>query len=123
MIVIITITSKTRGIPRMFQIFPNVYGWCSCVEGWAKIGERATHTLGKTVLHTCSDLFKPVQTFSHLFTPGHTSVTIYALCAIAVSCRISPLQKLLFFDLTSCLAEIAYFSSPNRELFNSVWLV
>ena len=31
-----------------------------------------THRLGKTVLHTCSHLLKPVQNFSHLFTIVHT---------------------------------------------------
>ena len=38
----------------------------------SKFRECATHSLGKTVLHTSSDLFKPVQTFSHLFTPVPT---------------------------------------------------
>ena len=81
MIIIIIITSKTRVIPRTFNGFWKVYRWRSLVEGYAKFGERATH-LGKTVLHTSSDLFKPDQTFSdlfsivhtcsHLFTPVHT---------------------------------------------------
>ena len=43
----------------------------------SKIGEHATHSLGKAVLHTCSDLFKPVQTFSHLFSPVHTCSQLF----------------------------------------------
>ena len=31
-----------------------------------------THGLGETVLHTCSDLFKPGKNFSHLFPPVPT---------------------------------------------------
>ena len=71
-------TSKTRVIPRTFNGFQKVYFCCSLVEGKAKFGERATHRLGKTVLHTCSDKtalvqeLKPGQNFSHLFTPVHT---------------------------------------------------
>ena len=65
-------TSKTRVIPRTFNGFQKVYFWCSLLEGKAKFGEHATHHLGKTVLHTCSDLFIPGQNFSHLFPPVHT---------------------------------------------------
>ena len=32
------------------------------VWAWAKFGERVTHGRGNIVLHTCSDLFEPVQT-------------------------------------------------------------
>ena len=49
----------------MFNGFWKVYRWRSLVEGWAEFGERATHRIGKTVLHTCSDLFKRGQNFSH----------------------------------------------------------
>ena len=44
-----------------------------------QFGERATHRLGKTVLHTYSDLFKPGQNFSHLFTrkPVHTHSQLF----------------------------------------------
>ena len=41
---------------------------------------------------------------------------------MAVSRWIFPLEKLLFFDLTCYLFEIAYFCSPNRELSNGAWL-
>ena len=34
---------------------------CTQVWGWAKFGQRATHSWGKIVLHTCSDLSKPVR--------------------------------------------------------------
>ena len=54
--------------------------------------------------------------------PVHTSLTIYALRAMAASCWIFPLRKLLFFDLTCYLFEIAYFCSPNRELSNGARL-
>ena len=121
--------SKTHGISRTFKGFRKVYEWRSFVEGYAKFGQRAAHGLRKTVLHICSDLFKPVQTCSHLFTPVqtcsnrkhlftpvHTSVTIYALHAITVSRWIFPLRELIFFNLISYLAGIAYFSWPNRAL-------
>ena len=65
-------TSKTHVIPRAFKGFWKVYGWRSFVEGYSKLGERATHRLWKTVLHTRSDLFKPGQNFSHLLTLVHT---------------------------------------------------
>ena len=75
-----------------------------------------------TPVHTCSQLCTLVHTYSHLFTPVHTSVTIYALRGMAVSRWSFPLRKLLFFDLTSHITEIAYFSSHNRELSNDVRL-
>ena len=40
-----------------------------------------------------------------------------------VSRWVFPLRKLLFFNHTTYLAEIAYFCSPNRELWNGVRLV
>ena len=75
-----------------------------------------------TTVHTCCRLFTTVYTCSHLFTPVHNTVTIYALCTMAVSRWIFLLRKLLFFDLRCCLVEIAYFCSPNRELSNSARL-
>ena len=44
-------TSRSRVISRTFKGFWKVYEWDSFVEGQAKFGERATHRLGKTVLH------------------------------------------------------------------------
>ena len=35
---------------------------CTQVWGWAKVGQRVTHTWGKIALHTCSDLSKLVGT-------------------------------------------------------------
>ena len=64
--------SKTHVIRRTFKGFWKVYGWMSFVKGQANFAQRVVHRLGKTVLHTCSDLFKPVQNFSHLFTNVHT---------------------------------------------------
>ena len=46
------------------------YGWKTAHRfvGLAKFGQRATHSSGKIVLHTCSDLSKPVQTWPNLST-------------------------------------------------------
>ena len=41
---------------------------CTQVWGWAKFGQCATHGWGKIVLHTCSDLSKPVRTYLNLST-------------------------------------------------------
>ena len=76
------LTSKTRVIPRTLNGFQKVYLWCSLVEEQAKFGERATHCLGKTVLHTCSDLFKPGQNFSHLFPHVPTCSQLFKLVHI-----------------------------------------
>ena len=54
--IIIVITSRTRVIPRTFKDFWKVYYLCSFCEGQAKFGQRASHPLGKTVLHICSDV-------------------------------------------------------------------
>ena len=35
---------------------------CTHVLGWAKFGQRVTHGWGQIVLHTCSDLSRPVGT-------------------------------------------------------------
>ena len=118
-------TSKTRVIQRTFNGFQKVYFWCILVERQAEFGEPVTHGLGKTVLHTCSDLLKPVQTCSHLFTPlytcshlfipVHTSVTtLFAQWQFLI--EFFPWESCYFFDLTSYLAEIAYFCSLNRGL-------
>ena len=69
-----------------------------------------------------SHLFPPVHTCSHLFTTVHTSLTIYPLRAMAASCWIFPLRKLLLFDVRGYLSDFAYFCSPNRELSNGAWL-
>ena len=86
-----------------------------------------------------------MQTFLHLFTPLHTSVTICVLHAMAVLIEFSPckscyfsilrpillklhilphlflhFRRLLFSSLASYPAEIAYFNSPNWELSNGV---
>ena len=79
--------SKIRGIPRTFKGFWKVYWWRNFVEGSAKFRQRAAHGLRKTVLHTCSELFKlskllhtvhtcsqlfrTVDTCSHLFKAAH----------------------------------------------------
>ena len=103
----------------MFNGFQKVYGLCSLVKWLAKFGERANHRQRKTAHHTCSDLFKPVQnfshqfpsvptsshlftlvhTFSHLFTPAHTSVTIYALHGMGVSTLFAQGKFLVEFSL------------------------
>ena len=134
--------SKTRVIPRTFNGFQKSAFvvelgrrvgriWKACespsrknstshpfwlVQTWSKL----SHLFPP--VPTCSQLFTLVHNRSYLFTPVNTSVTIYALRAMAVARWIFPLQKLLFFDLTCYLVEIAYFCSPNRELSNSVWV-
>ena len=85
-----------------------------------------THRLGKTVLHTCLQLFTPVHTCSHLFTPVHTCshLSDYLHCSRNGSFSLNfPFGKAIIFDLTCYLVAIAYLCSPNRELPNGVWLV
>ena len=41
---------------------------CMQVWGLAKFGQHLTHGWGKIVLHTCSDLSKPVQSYLNLST-------------------------------------------------------
>ena len=41
---------------------------CTQVWGWAKFGQHVTPGWGKIVLHTCSDLSKPVRTCLNLST-------------------------------------------------------
>ena len=48
----------------------NQIAFCGSLE--VARSEHKAHGLGKTVLYTCSDLFKPVQNFSHLFSIVHT---------------------------------------------------
>ena len=85
-----------------------------------KPGQNFSHLFPP--VHTCSHPFTPAHTFSHLLTPVRTSVTIYALRTMAASPWIFPLRKLLFFELTCYLFEIAYFCSPKWELSNGAWL-
>ena len=49
---------------------------------------------------------------------GHTYNT--GPCTLVSQCHFLHFRTLLFFSLTSYPAEIAYFNSPNWELFNSV---
>ena len=49
------------------------------VWGWAKFGQRVTHSWGEIAVHTCSDLSKPVQTSE----PGHNTVIMYARRAMS----------------------------------------
>ena len=63
--------------------------------------------------HTCSHLFTPVHTRSHLFTTVHTCshLTDYLRSSRNGSFSLNfSLAKLLFFDLTGYLFEIAYFA-------------
>ena len=54
--------------------------------GQAKFGERATHGRRKIVLHTSSDLSKPVRTCPNLSEPVHNTVTMYARRAMSFFC-------------------------------------
>ena len=58
-------------------------GNCTQVWGWAKFKERGTHVCGKIVLHTCSDLSKPVRTCPNLSKPVHNTMTMYARLTIS----------------------------------------
>ena len=67
-----------------------------------------------------SDLFKPGQNFPHpfppvhtcslLFTPVHTSVIIYALHPMGVSCWISPCESCYFSILCPILLKLQIFA-------------
>ena len=50
---------------------------------------------------------------------AQTTVTIY----ICREMSIFALSKAFISSLTSYPAEIAYFSSPNQELFSDLWLM
>ena len=69
-----------------------------------------------TPVPTCSHLFTTVRTCSHLFTPVHicSHLSDYLRSLFNGSFLLFfPLRKLLLFDLTCHLVEIAYFCSPN----------
>ena len=85
-------------------------GNCTQVWGWAKFEERGTHGWGKIVLHTCSDLSKPVRTCPQYSDHVRSSRRVIVL----------HFRMLLFFGLTSYPGDIAYFNSPNQELSNGV---
>ena len=65
-----------------------------------------------TPVHTCSHLFTPVHNCSHLFTPFHTCshLSDYALCGIAVSCRISPCKSCYLSILRPILLKLQIFA-------------
>ena len=86
---------------------------CTQVWGWAKFGQRATHSWGKIALHTCSDLSKPVRTCMNLS-------RIHWPCTLVVKCHFLHFWMFLFFSLASYPGEIAYLNSPNRQLSNGV---
>ena len=83
-------------LAHLIEIFPTVYGWSS---------------LGKS---SASHLFKPVHPCTHL------SEDVCSPRNFSLSFNF-PFWKLLFFSLTSYPADVAYFSSPNKE--QCVWLV
>ena len=61
-----------------------------------------------------SHLFWLVQTCPNLSKPVHNTVP----CTLVSLCNFLHFRRLLIFSLTSYPAEIAYFSSPYRELSN-----
>ena len=61
-------------------------------------------------LHSCSQLFTPVHTCSHLFTPVHTSVTIYALHALQFLVEFSPCESCYFSILRVILLKLHVFA-------------
>ena len=86
---------------------------CTQVLGEGQIWRACDSRLRKIVLHTCSDLSKPVQTCSQ-----YRDYVRWLRHVIFLHFR-----RLSFFSLTSYPGEIAYFSSPNRELSNGTRLV
>ena len=112
--------------------------------------EHKAHGPGKIVPHTCSDLFKPVQTFSHMFTPVHNCSQLFTpvhTCSHLftpqwLSMLFSQRQFLVEFSpgescyfsillprpalsrgrLMCYRVEFASVCSPNRELSNSARL-
>ena len=63
--------------------------------------------------NSASHLFWLVQTCPNLS-------TIEWPCTLVAQCHFLHFRMLLFFSLTSYPGEIAYFNSPNGELFNGV---
>ena len=66
---------------------------CTQVWGWAKFGQRATHSWGKIALHTCSDLFRPVRT---------------CLNQSAIQWPCTPVARCHFFALSNALILRSY---------------
>ena len=68
---------------------------CTSGAAWWKGRQNleSVRCLGKTVLHTCSDLFKPCQNFSHLFPPVHICSHLFTIV---------PTCSYLFLPLHTC---------------------
>ena len=85
-------------------------GNCTQVCGAHQIWRAWVSRLRK---NSTSHLFWLVQTCSEL-------CTIQWPCTHVSQCHFLHFRTLLFFSLTSYPAEIAYFNSPNWDLFNGV---
>ena len=78
---------------------------------WAKFGQRATHSWGKIVLHTCSDFSEPI------WTGPRYSDHVRSSCS-----NFLHLRKLLFFGIMSYPGEIAYFNLPYSSVLRPIQL-
>ena len=87
----------------------------NCTQVWG-VGQIWTACDSRLRKNSASHLFWLVQTCPNLSEPVHNTVTMYAVCAMPFLHFLT----LLFFNLTSYLGEIAYFSSPNWDLSNGV---
>ena len=86
----------------------------NCTQVWGGPNlDSVTHGWGKIALHTCSDLSKLVRTCLN-------QSTIQWPCTPVAQCHFLHFRMLLFFGLTCYSGEIAYFNSPNGELYNGV---
>ena len=77
------------------------------------------------ILTACDSRLKKSNN-SHLFWLVRTCLnlsTIQRPCTLIVQCHFLHFWMVLFFSLTSYLAEIAFISSPDGELSNSMQLV
>ena len=78
--------------------------WRACDSWWRE--NSVSHLFW--FVETCPKLSKPVHNSDHVRSSRGQFLHF---------------RRLLFLSLTSYPGEIAYFSSPNRELMNGVWLV
>ena len=84
----------------------------NCTQVW-RVGQIWRAWVSPLRKNSTSHLFWLVQNCSDL-------CTIQWPCTHVSQCHFLHFRTLLFFSLTSYPAEIAYFNSPNWELFNGV---
>ena len=97
----LTCSNLSKPFHTCWNLFTTVHTWSHLVTPITPV-QIFSHLF--TLVHTCSHLFTPVHTFSH-----HSDYLRSS--PITVSRGILPSRKLLFFNLTCYLVEIAYFCS------------